>query len=230
MMKRFLPLIFVIGAVFVPMLFTHSCANTTKSPSGGPKDTIPPYIVYIDPLPGATGVPLEGMKIYFEFSEYIKINNAKNIYLSPPQEKQPKARLSGRSVIVEFDSDLDSNTTYTLDLTGAIGDNNEGNMFPGYTLVFSTGERIDSMGMTGLVQYSTDLKPAKGVTVLLYKDHSSGRLPPPRRMNGAFSASGTSRTPSTGSMPSGMRTATICMIPTMSRLRSWIRFTGPRGS
>ena len=176
MMKRFLPLILVIGAVFVPMLFTHSCANTTKSPSGGPKDTIPPYIVYIDPLPGATGVPLEGMKIYFEFSEYIKINNAKNIYLSPPQEKAPKYKIKGKNVIVYFEEDLKPNTTYTLDISSAIVDNNEGNVYPGFTLVFSTGMAVDSMLVTGAVLDSRTLNPVKGATVMLYKDASDSAV------------------------------------------------------
>ena len=67
-----------------------------------------------------------------------------------------------------FEKDLDSNTTYTLDLTNAIADNNEGNMFPGYTLTFSTGERIDSMMMTGTVMDCNTLMPVKGATVMLY--------------------------------------------------------------
>ena len=180
-MKRFLSKYFPLipaGLVLGVMLFSHGCANTTQAPTGGPKDTIPPLLVLnkMKPQQGAVNIPRQKTRLEFPFDEYVTIKERKNIFLSPPMEKQPKARLSGRSVIVEFDGDLDSNTTYTLDLTGAIGDNNEGNMFPGYTLVFSTGERIDSMGMTGLVQYSTDLKPAKGVTVLLYKDHSDSAL------------------------------------------------------
>ena len=75
-----------------------------------------------------------------------------------------------------FESDLDSNTTYTLDLTNAIADNNEGNMFPGYTLMFSTGERIDSMAMTGTVLDCSTLQAMKGVTVMLYKDLSDSAI------------------------------------------------------
>ena len=41
-MKRFIPLILTVSAVFIPMMFTHSCANTTEAPTGGAKDTIPP--------------------------------------------------------------------------------------------------------------------------------------------------------------------------------------------
>ena len=91
-------------------------------------------------------------------------------------EKAPKFKIKGKGVIVYFENDLDSNKTYTLDLTNAIGDNNEGNMFPGFTLVFSTGDRIDSMMVTGIVQDCNTLKPIKGATVMLYKDHADSAV------------------------------------------------------
>ena len=78
--------------------------------------------------------------------------------------------MRGKTVIVYFEEDLLPNTTYTVDLTGAIADNNEGNMFPGFTTVFSTGDSIDSMYITGLVQDCNTLMPIKGATVMLYKD------------------------------------------------------------
>ena len=106
----------------------------------------------------------------------------------PPLEKKPKSVIRGKSLEVSFESDLDSNTTYTLDITGAIVDNNEGNPFPGYTLVFSTGAQIDSMCLTGLVQDCNTLMPVKGATVVLYKDHSDSavflRRPVCGRQNG----------------------------------------------
>ena len=45
------------------MMFSHSCANTTKAPSGGPKDTIPPVITKIKPLSGSVNVPVKKTKI-----------------------------------------------------------------------------------------------------------------------------------------------------------------------
>ena len=174
-LKKFLPLIpaaLVIGV----MMFPSGCANTTASPSGGPKDTIPPSIVKISPLPGAVNVPVHGTSIRFTFNEYVKIKEANNIFLSPPLEKKPKAVIRGKSLVVSFESDLKPNTTYTLDLTGAIVDNNEGNLFPGYTLAFSTGDQIDSMCVTGLVQDCNTLAPVKGATVLFYKDHADSAI------------------------------------------------------
>ena len=168
-MKRFLPLIFLVGACLLP-LFAPSCANTTQAPSGGKKDTIPPLIIDIKPLPGAVRVPTVKASLVFSFDEYFNIKNPGNIFLSPPLQHAPKTRVRGRDLIVTFEDTLAANTTYTLNFTDAIADANEGNMFPGYTYVFSTGEQIDSMMMTGTVRDCNTLAPVKGATVLLYKD------------------------------------------------------------
>lgn len=166
------PVIVVLGS----MIFSHSCANTTTPPSGGPKDTIPPVITKLNPLPGTVNVPRHKTKLFLEFNEYVTVKDPKSLFLSPPLEKSPKFKLKGKGVLVSFESDLDSNKTYTLDVTNAIGDNNEGNMFPGYTLVFSTGDRIDSMMVTGIVQDCNTLQPLKGATVMLYKDHADSAI------------------------------------------------------
>lgn len=174
-LRKFIPLIpvaFILGS----LMFPWGCANTTTPPSGGDKDTIPPEMANISPLPGTVNVNPHKTKLVFTFNEYVKIKDANGIFLSPPLEKKPKAVIKGKSVVVSFESDLDTNTTYTLDLTGAIADNNEGNMFPGFTLVFSTGSQIDSMCLTGLVQDFETLKPMKAVTVMLYKDQADSAV------------------------------------------------------
>lgn len=167
-----IPILLILGS----MMFSHSCANTTTPPSGGPKDTIPPVIKKISPEPGATNVPVHGTKVTFTFDEYVVVKEPNNIYLSPPLEKKPKYKIQGKSLVVEFESDLDPNRTYVLDITGALADNNEGNKYPGYSLVFSTGDQIDSMMLTGTVQDCNTLNPIKGATVLLYKDHADSAV------------------------------------------------------
>ena len=178
-MKRFfsrllpiIPVSIILGSV----MFSHSCANTTTPPSGGPKDTIPPLITEIYPVLGQVNVPRSKTKLEVKFNEYVVVKDPKSLFLSPPLEKSPKFKIKGKGVIVSFESDLDSNKTYTLDLTNAIADNNEGNMFPGFTLVFSTGDKIDSMMVTGIVQDCNTLKPIKGATVMLYKDHADSAI------------------------------------------------------
>ncbi|MBO5562852.1 MAG: Ig-like domain-containing protein [Bacteroidales bacterium] len=174
-LTKYLPLIpaaLVLGAMMLP----SGCANTTTPPSGGPKDTIPPVLVKTVPFPGTTNMPVHKTQIKFTFDEYVVVKEANNIFLSPPLEKKPKYRISGKSIIVTFESDLDTNTTYTLDITGAIADNNEGNMYEGFTYVFSTGDHIDSMCVTGTVQDCNSLVPIKNATVLLYKDHADSAV------------------------------------------------------
>lgn len=173
--SRFFPII-PVSIVLGMTIFSHSCANTTTPPSGGPKDTIPPVITEIYPVIGQVNVPTHKTKLKIEFNEYVKVKDPKSLFLSPPLEKSPQFKMQGKSVIVYFESDLDSNKTYTLDLTNAIVDNNEGNMYPGFTLVFSTGDRIDSMMVTGIVQDCNSLKPLKGATVMLYKDHADSAV------------------------------------------------------
>ena len=178
-MKKFLsryfpifPVLIILGSV----IFSHSCANTTTPPTGGPKDTIPPVITEIYPVLNQVNVPTKKTQLVIKFNEYVTVKDPKSLYLSPPLEKSPKFKLKGKGVVVYFESDLDSNKTYTLDLTNAIGDNNEGNMYPGFTLVFSTGDVIDSMMVTGIVQDCNSLKPLKGATVMLYKDHADSAI------------------------------------------------------
>lgn len=173
--KSLIPLIpacIILASMFV----SHSCANTTSAPTGGPKDTIPPTLIAVYPLPGQLNVPQQRIEIVFKFNEYVQVKDQKSITISPPLEKPFKTRISGKSVIVYFDEDLLPNTTYTVDITGAIVDVNENNPFAGYALTFSTGERVDSMYVTGLVQDCVTLKPAKGATVMLYKDQADSAV------------------------------------------------------
>lgn len=169
-LSRFIPFV-PVAALLVLSVFQPSCANTTQAPTGGLKDTIPPVVRRVVPHPGAVSVPVHGTKVVFTFDEYVTVKEPKGIFLSPPQKKSPKFKIKGKSVVVYFEEDLLPNTTYTLDLTGAIADNNEGNMFPGFTTVFSTGETVDSMYVTGVVQDCNTLDPISGATVMLYKDH-----------------------------------------------------------
>ena len=167
-LKRYFPAIPVL-LVLWPVFFSASCANTTQAPTGGKKDTLAPIIVKVAPDLNAKNIRRTGQEFIFSFDEYVKIKNMQNILLSPPLRRPLKAKTRGKSVVVYFEDDtLAANTTYTIDFTDAIADNNEGNVYPGFTYVFSTGETIDTMVLTGIVQDCNTLKPVKGAKVLLY--------------------------------------------------------------
>jgi len=160
-----------VAILLVTSMFSHSCANTGSGhPTGGLKDSLPPVLQAVYPQPNATLVPVTGQEFIFKFDENVVVKDASLIYLSPPVQKIPKTKIKEKTLIVRFEDTLKTNTTYTLSLAGAVSDNNEGNIFPGYTFVFSTGEVIDSMFICGMVQNNEDLVPQKGATILLYKD------------------------------------------------------------
>ena len=95
-----IPVAFILGSV----IFSHSCANTTTPPSGGPKDTIPPIITKLDPVGGAINVPTHKTKLELTFNEYVVVKDAKSLYLSPPLEKSPKFKIKNKSVVVYFEN------------------------------------------------------------------------------------------------------------------------------
>ena len=59
-----IPVSIILGV----MIFSHSCANTTTPPSGGPKDTIPPVITKVYPALGQINVPREKTKLEIVFN------------------------------------------------------------------------------------------------------------------------------------------------------------------
>ncbi|MDY3294046.1 MAG: Ig-like domain-containing protein [Candidatus Egerieousia sp.] len=139
-----------------------SCANTKGSPTGGPKDTIPPVVLSVIPELNTTSFPREKQDIRIFFNEFVQLKDAnKNILLSPPLSKKIKTKIKGKSIVVEFPLPLDSARTYTIYFGSAIADNNEGNPLLGYTYAFSTGSAIDSMLVSGRVVENETLKSVK---------------------------------------------------------------------
>ena len=141
----------VLCTLLFSVIFMKSCANTTTPPSGGVKDTIPPVLLYVEPQNLATNVSRDKGYVKMTFDEYVVVKTASDIFLSPPMEKKPVHKIRGKSIIVSFDGKLDSNRTYVLDMGQSVADNNEGNIYPGFVIAFSTGNTVDSMYLTGTV-------------------------------------------------------------------------------
>lgn len=162
----------VLAAFSAACLLSHSCANTTTAPQGGPKDTIPPVIKQIEPQNGTTGFPTVGGTVVMTFDEYTVVKNQGDILLSPPLKKKLKTKVRGKSIVVTVQDTLRENTTYTIDFGSALADNNEGNIAPRTVYTFSTGDVIDSMYVTGRVIDCQTLTPVPKTLVTLYRDHS----------------------------------------------------------
>lgn len=151
--------IFIIIAAAV----MYSCANI-GNPSGGPIDKTPPIFMRSNPTPNAVNVKDRKIDIFFDEIVTLKDPSTK-IIVSPAQTEMPRMSALGRKVTVELVDSLLPNTTYTIDFSNSIQDNNEGNAIDNFAFAFSTGSVIDSMRVSGYVLDSRTLEPMQSVVV-----------------------------------------------------------------
>lgn len=157
-------------SIFIAALSVAACASI-GSPDGGPYDETPPVFLGSSPAPFALGV--KDKRVTLRFDEYVKIEKAaEKVVVSPPQTIPPVIKTSGKNIIVELDDSLKAATTYSIDFSDAIVDNNEGNPLGNFALLFSTGNRIDTLAVSGVVLNASDLEPIKGILVGLHSDLS----------------------------------------------------------
>ncbi len=156
----------------------YSCASIGR-PNGGPEDTTPPRFVGSNPPAGALNS--KRTKISLLFDEYIKLEKAtEKVVISPPQIQQPEIKAVGKGIRVNLLDSLKPNTTYTIDFSDAIVDNNEGNPLGNFAFTFSTGAQIDTMEVAGTVLDASNLEPIKGILVGLHSnlnDSAFSKLP-----------------------------------------------------
>lgn len=157
---------YAILSLTVLTLWLTGCAKMGQ-PDGGWYDETPPRVVTSTPIDKAVETHTKKINIYFD--EYIKIDNpTEKVVVSPPQLEAPIIKGMGKRISVQLNDTLKENTTYTIDFSDAISDNNEGNPLGNYTYSFSTGENIDTMEVSGYVLEAENLEPIKGILVGLY--------------------------------------------------------------
>lgn len=146
----------------------YSCASIGR-PEGGPRDFEPPRFVGSTPKAGALNS--KRTKVSLVFDEFIKLQKAgEKVVVSPPQVQQPEIKASGKRIQVNLLDSLKENTTYTIDFSDAIVDNNEDNPLGNFTFTFSTGAQIDTMEVSGTVLDASNLEPIKGILVGLHSN------------------------------------------------------------
>lgn len=157
-----------IWASLLLLAALYSCANMA-TPNGGPYDERPPRFVSSTPLPNQTNY--NGKKVEILFDELIQIEKpTENVIITPPQMEMPIIRPSGRKVVVELKDSLQPNTTYTIDFTNSIVDNNEKNVLENFTFAFSTGQGIDTLEVAGVLLNAENLEPMPGITIGLHSN------------------------------------------------------------
>ncbi len=160
--KKYFHALLIILAVLV----VAGCARM-GSPDGGWYDEKPPVVMHTSPANGAVDVNQKKVTIYFD--EFVTLDNAtENVIISPPQTEQPDIKVKGKNIVVSLKDSLKAATTYTIDFSDAIKDNNEGNPLGNYTFTFSTGNVIDTMQVAGYVLDAETLEPVQGTQVGLY--------------------------------------------------------------
>ncbi len=152
--------------VLTPIFAFLGCANQVR-PQGGPKDVTPPVLVKATPANNTRHFNAKIIKL--DFDEFFKLNNQfTEISMSPTPEKQPEFKTDGKSLVIKLKDTLEKNTTYVINFGKAIADVNEGNVLKNFTYVFSTGEHIDSLSISGNVTNTLTQQKEKDVTVMLF--------------------------------------------------------------
>lgn len=146
------------------------------SPTGGPKDSIPPRL--INASPKLNTVQFDKSEIRLTFDEYISLKDlSKQLIVSPPLEREkytvyPQTGAAKKVTIILKDSLLEE-TTYTFNFGESIVDFNESNPLPYFTYVFSTGSEIDSLTLKGRVFDAFEKDTERFISLQLYPIDSS---------------------------------------------------------
>lgn len=166
----------LLGFLFLAfmVLALWQCAKR-GNPSGGPKDITPPKLVRAEPENFSTNFKATKIRLYFD--ELIKLEDVQNqLVVSPPFKNPATITPMGgpsRYIEVTIKDTLRENTTYTINFGQSIVDNNEGNPNSFLSYVFSTGDYLDSLTLTGAVKDAINRKADEFISVMLYEIDST---------------------------------------------------------
>ncbi|MEO6734332.1 MAG: Ig-like domain-containing domain [Ferruginibacter sp.] len=166
--SRLLYALAFICFIFFILIIGAGCAQI-GSPTGGPRDSIPPVLISANPKMLSTN--FSSNKIVLTFNEYIDVQDVQqNVLVSPFPKTNPMVDFKLKTVTVKLKDTLLPNTTYAINFGNAIRDNNEGNPFKDFIYVFSTGKTIDSLRVTGKVIIAETGKKDSTLIALLYRN------------------------------------------------------------
>ncbi len=139
--------------------------------SGGEKDKDPPK--FIKSNPEKYGCNFSGDKITITFDEFFVTDNLKSVFLSsPPLSEKPTFSIKRKSLVVKLNEKLKDTTTYTFLFGNAVKDYHEGNKLNDFRFVFSTGEELDTMEISGKIIDAKTHKSKKDLLVMLYNNYT----------------------------------------------------------
>ncbi len=129
------------------VFFSYSCA-IIKAPKGGPKDETPPEIISSYPSDGTSN--FKEKKIELEFSEYVNKQSVyQNLFITPEIEFDYK--WNRKKLSVNFLDELNPDYTYTVTIGSDATDLHGNKLNSSFSLVLSSGSKIDTGIITGKV-------------------------------------------------------------------------------
>ena len=164
MRLKHIVLISFLSLMVVEMLL--SCAQIV-APTGGKKDTLAPVIVKI--FPANQSKNFNGKQIEILFDEYVSIDNIQQqLSITPNLEGTYETKIMPKGARLTFDKPFKENTTYSFNFRNTFKDMNERNVAKNIRLVFSTGNIIDSLKVSGKVKNPITNKQMMDVSVGMY--------------------------------------------------------------
>lgn len=158
----------------ITLIFISNCARTGR-PEGGPKDEDAP--LFVTAKPPYESINFKKKEIKLNFDEFVKLKDLnKQLVISPPMQYPPLISPQGsasKQLKIEIIDTLKLNTTYIFNFGNAVEDNNENNKLENFKYVFSTGNYIDSLTISGDIRDAKLLETPRKNNVLLYRIDSS---------------------------------------------------------
>lgn len=168
---RFNSLLLLLISVVITavLMFSGSGCASIVPPSGGPRDSLPPVIIEVDPPNETTN--FNAKEINIKFDEYIELEDVyKNLIISPLPKIYPDVTRKLKTVTVKIKDTLQPNTTYVYNFANVIKDLHEGNRGKDLLYVVSTGTYFDSLQLSGVVRMANTGKPDSTLTIMLHNN------------------------------------------------------------
>lgn len=155
------------------LLSTSGCAKRGTI-TGGAKDTLAPKLIRSVPKNFSTN--FKGNEVILYFDEYVKIKDVgKQLIVSPPMNTNVEVlpQTASKILTIKIKDTLKANTTYNFNFGESIQDNNEGNSLRQFKYVFSTGNIIDTLSISGSIKDALEKKSDNFVSVMLYEQNTT---------------------------------------------------------
>ena len=161
----------MIRNFFILLLCAFSCAQV-KPLTGGEKDTIPPNI--IKSIPERFSTNTNSDYFFFEFDELIDASTLREkLIISPFYNGSFEVKTKKNTITIFFDSLFEDNTTYIFNFADGVTDVTERNPSLNSKFVFSTGDKIDSSYVSGIIHNPLKNELVEGALVGLYNKEDS---------------------------------------------------------